>query len=49
MGDWIANWLRRLRERREARHRCGWDNPVTGTDLLAKMVEADRRNRSPLP
>lgn len=34
---------------RNQKHRSGWDNPVTGTDLLASMAAASRRRKDPLP
>lgn len=34
---------------RNQQHRSGWDSPITGNDLLAAMLRADERKRSPLP
>ena len=48
MGGLIASWLQRLRKRRADRHRSGWDNPVTGTDLLAAMLNTNKQ-RGRLP
>jgi hypothetical protein len=40
---------KRWRARSNAKHRSGWDNPTTGADLLAAMIQTNRRRKDPLP
>jgi hypothetical protein len=42
---WFANWRRRA----DDKHRSGWDNPTTGADLLAAMVDRERAKKRKLP
>lgn len=42
---WYTSWRRKVNDK----HRSGWDSPVTGTDLLKSMLEAEKRKDHPLP
>lgn len=44
-----AKWRARCDRRAWHKHKSGWDNPTTGTDLLELMVQANRRKKDPLP
>lgn len=46
---WSWGWMARRRARKEQRNLAGWDNPATGHDLLAAMLEAKKRKEHPLP
>lgn len=45
VSRWFANW----RVRRNQRDISAWDNPATGTDLLAAMLSTNKRRKEPLP
>lgn len=45
----VRSWYAKWQTWRNDKHRSNWDNPATGTDLLARMIETKKRKENPLP